>query len=584
MAEPTPKAPKLDGNAAKVGKRGKNKKRKAHPIIGVNSHQSDDQGNDPESEEEDEGKGSPPPKKAKQTAGSDNDNDEEEPSTDEYTFKHTVAIKLPKHLANVYLPLSAWRALCQATDAIVLMEAFRGFESANGKAVDLQTIISSNIEIGKHVKEIAEAVMRLERGQNDLNWRVANIHDLIRGPLPDPAILAEVKATRMARERASQLEFWEDLTPAAQDKRIREIAATITPEEVQQAVTTEEDTKLATPQPKRQQDSDEAGPSGYANGGGGPDPMEVRSHDLHLTDAKRQKKSPNSCKIPAPVKFGGRLDSDVTCARTWLQLLRQYVAAHGEDFLTLFPFFLKGDAQKWGTLLYEDLKHKNNLMEATVCSEFLQSYANMHRPNAIEARDKLMNSDKWHMKLHEPFSTYVQGFKSIIREAGNMQMEDQIAWFLHGMPPTLRKACAVQTDGKPWLHLDDLIAYGYGQETITKMQSTNSGAPAVLAAMNMPNNRGRGGRKSNRGGRHHRAQTSEGWEQISHSRGRGGSRGGYNGHRGGRGYSGGRGEGGGMRRQPRHEPNKCSDCGERFEGDYKRHILFCPVNRQKYGA
>jgi hypothetical protein len=167
------------------------------------------------------------------------------------------------------------------------------------------------------------------------------------------------------------------------------------------------------------------------------------------------------------------------------------------------------------------------------------------------------------------YATYVSEFRTLMREAKGMAVQDQISWFLEGLTHDMKSACKRQWDGKPWTSLNDLIEYGVGQnERINELTS----ATAVLNAAHVGYN---AGYKSGRGRQH------KTWERPRapmkfNGGGRGGRHGGYGGRMDGRGNGGrdggrfagrfGRGIGrGGARgsgfKRPR-DPSMCDYCNQ----------------------
>jgi hypothetical protein len=248
--------------------------------------------------------------------------------------------------------------------------------------------------------------------------------------------------------------------------------------------------------------------------------------------------------VPQPAKFNGSLDNNITCARTWLTALGQYLEQHKQDFVARFPLYLQGDAQKWAYSLYNTLRDGGNLDEAHVRTQFLLAYGDMLTPEDVKARQKL-EGNEWRMKTGDKYSKYVTNFRTLMREAGEMAVRDQIFWFLHGLTPTLKKACMRQANGKPWDTLDGLIEYGVGQAEI--LHATNADAVMLNA---MYGTFGRGGRA--RGGRSNGRGRGRGFKQGFQKGPHGGGRGGYGGRSGfggsysGRGGFGSRGRGRGM--------------------------------------
>jgi hypothetical protein len=155
----------------------------------------------------------------------------------------------------------------------------------------------------------------------------------------------------------------------------------------------------------------------------------------------------NRYTLPAPARFTGKTDKSITCPRTWLNLLREYLSCVGQNFLECFPHHVEGAAQTWVAGLYKTIKGTKYYTEENVCKEFLLQYGDALRPEEVKAREKLHSGD-YRMHKGESYGLYVQNFRQLMREAGDMATLDQISWFIEGLTPALKSACAVQPNGK----------------------------------------------------------------------------------------------------------------------------------------
>jgi hypothetical protein len=50
-----------------------------------------------------------------------------------------------------------------------------------------------------------------------------------------------------------------------------------------------------------------------------------------------------------------------------------------------------------------------------------------------------------------------------------MTESEMIAWFVYGLPSSMRKSCSTDAHGRDWKSFDDLISYATGQEIHTRV-------------------------------------------------------------------------------------------------------------------
>jgi hypothetical protein len=421
-----------------------------------------------------------------------------------------------------------WVAFLQAVQAFnlakLLKELALSQEKPGGKPL---LEVDHLIQLGTLVRAMCKNLPRVmyfildrleeaEKGQlhivrliNQLNQLIVKYPDTFaQAPPTLPLeVIRDRKANRVGEERArakaaqDNIDWEEDFTESARIKAIRAQVELISEEELNNLPTLPEDEHIP----------DEDVPPQVRNA---PGETSGRGGDVTITKVvKRVTPAPHTnlgkYNLPAPAKFSGVLDKNVACARTWLQLLQEYLQQHEQNFVERFPYHLEGASQKWAASLYKTLQAKGDLNATNVCKEFLLAYGDMLRSEEIKARDKL-HSREYAMKRGDTYAHYVQGFKQLMREAGDMAEVDQIHWFTEGLTQKLKQACIVQPNGKPWVALDDLIEYGVGQEVKHNISTDVPPAPA-LAAMQTDasrgrrhdyggsNGRGRGGNKTTKG-------------------------------------------------------------------------------------
>eukprot|EP00798_Chlamydomonas_sp_ICE-L_P029712 gene29711-biopygen4332 len=124
------------------------------------------------------------------------------------------------------------------------------------------------------------------------------------------------------------------------------------------------------------------------------------------------------------------------------------------------------------TRTYSAIASQQVLTQAVISQEFLEFYDPSHRDEAKEAREKLLRKECT-MIQHPTVKVYEQQFKILVRKAVDMPATDQIAWFLHGLSPTLKHLCIVDHTGKDWRSLPDLIDFALGAELRHQAQTDN---------------------------------------------------------------------------------------------------------------
>jgi uncharacterized membrane protein YgcG len=148
-----------------------------------------------------------------------------------------------------------------------------------------------------------------------------------------------------------------------------------------------------------------------------------------------------------------------------------YVALGGEELVSVLPFFLTGAAQEWVAAVLRIASESNIVHNlATLKAAFMQQYADIRREPSIEARARLMRGEAAQQQ-GDNVMTYLQAFREIVRDVRDMSAGETITWFLNGLAPGLKKACAVDENGKDWLIIDDLVSYAYGQETRAQLMA-----------------------------------------------------------------------------------------------------------------
>ena len=226
--------------------------------------------------------------------------------------------------------------------------------------------------------------------------------------------------------------------------------------------------KLALAQSQAQLDADKAaGRVPVTAPGAGPSSGAGPSYSIVASQVSR--------KLPMPAQWtGSNGDNKLPRGRIWLDLVVSYCALVGWSFTDVFSFFLAGTAAEWFVNFKQSLAHSRQVLTLAVISqEFLDFYDPSHRDEAKEAREKLLRKECT-MIQHPTVKVYEQQFKILIRQAVDMPATDQIAWFLHGLSPTIKHLCIVDHAGKDWRNLPALIDFALGAELRHQAQTDSS--------------------------------------------------------------------------------------------------------------
>jgi hypothetical protein len=187
----------------------------------------------------------------------------------------------------------------------------------------------------------------------------------------------------------------------------------------------------------------------------------------------------------------------------WLASFEGYCGFCGWNPAAALTAFLNGKAMEWWYSLQAATPPTQPLAWATVKAEFLSYFDPQRRTLQSEARAQLM-THQCTMVQFPSVKQYEQEFRKLCREVGGMSASEQIAWFIHGCTPEMKRQCATQPDGTEWRNFDALVQFAIGVETRNEVADAHSTpAPAKrprLAAASVPSSvpakQGKGGRSS----------------------------------------------------------------------------------------
>jgi hypothetical protein len=176
--------------------------------------------------------------------------------------------------------------------------------------------------------------------------------------------------------------------------------------------------------------------------------------------------------LPAPEKWDGEISAEDPehaslglNGRVWMQTFDYYVEEYNFDPLLVFNHFLTGKARIWYHHYTQNIDARDEELDwDEVREEFIRQYSPADRRTQPEiARAKLHKGD-YAMTNWGSYTQFEQAFRNLIRDCPDMAVADQIHWFITGLSPYFRKACATQQDGTPWTELGALTRFAQGVE------------------------------------------------------------------------------------------------------------------------
>lgn len=167
----------------------------------------------------------------------------------------------------------------------------------------------------------------------------------------------------------------------------------------------------------------------------------------------------------------------------WLATYEGYCGSRGWDPAHALTAFVSGKALEWWYSLQANATAP--LTWAVVRAEFLSYFDPQRRTMQTEARAKLM-AHECTMVQFPTVKCYEQEFRRLCREVGGMTAHEQVAWFIHGCTPALKRQCATRPDGSEWTDLNALVQFAIGVETRNEVAAapthTSAKRPRLAAA------------------------------------------------------------------------------------------------------
>ena len=261
--------------------------------------------------------------------------------------------------------------------------------------------------------------------------------------------------------------------------------------------------------------------------------------------------------------FNGTTDEkNITCVRTWFDVLTTYLHLRHADPVVHLIFYLVGPAQQWGVAYFRDWKAKGQTPSlAELHMDFLTQWDHPHWDTPEESRNHLLNQE---IKQTGSVQSYIAAFRLVLQNVGEMAMADRIAFFKHGLLPALRKRVNHQSDGSQWTNLEDLIKYTVAVALAEQKPTAKLASADVNFANTKPPTRKQNPQLRANGGVQKPATGGGGKAWGGGGTGNGGSGPGARGAGGQGGSGGGRGPNSGGGRGPNGGSGRGNGGGEKF--------------------
>lgn len=179
----------------------------------------------------------------------------------------------------------------------------------------------------------------------------------------------------------------------------------------------------------------------------------------------------SSARLPPPEKWTGEAydvrNNAAPRPEVWLTMYNHYCQQCNLNPLNTFTCFVAGSALDWWLDLCSHYSTSGGFHPSftwdMVMYEFNMYYGSMNITPSSEARQNLFGL-KCTMSQYPSVHLYEREFRRLVRTCGDLSVPTQICWFLKGLTPDLRRACATQPSGVEWLDLDSLLTFAKGVE------------------------------------------------------------------------------------------------------------------------
>jgi hypothetical protein len=187
-------------------------------------------------------------------------------------------------------------------------------------------------------------------------------------------------------------------------------------------------------------------------------PMLVPSPYVEPSPAVRT----TTVKMPAPPKFCGAVDADITNVELWARDVQRFAQRSNIIVQEALEILTSGDARVQVDNMLRDPRMAQ-LPEQQFVDRFVMHFRTQVRPRNERARAEL-HSGQVCMVPGGRLHTYVSRFRSVILDAAPMEELDQVYWFQAGLTAELRVECHTDVHGEQFTALEDLIKHAFVQE------------------------------------------------------------------------------------------------------------------------
>jgi hypothetical protein len=167
-------------------------------------------------------------------------------------------------------------------------------------------------------------------------------------------------------------------------------------------------------------------------------------------------------KMPAPPKFGGKLDKDITSIEVWVRDVQRYAKRIDTPIKEVLEVLTQGDARVNIDNMLRD-PATASMSGTAFADKFVLYYMQQAQPKNMQARDKLYNGAV-RMTLGGKLQTYVMEFRAVIMDAAPILPTDAIFYFKQGLHHELKAECLTDAMGLQFTSLDTLITHAFVQE------------------------------------------------------------------------------------------------------------------------
>ena len=215
-------------------------------------------------------------------------------------------------------------------------------------------------------------------------------------------------------------------------------------------------------------------------------------------------------KMPAPPKFGGVLDSDISSIEVWVRDVQRYAHRIQTPVKEVLEVLTKGPARVNVDNMLRD-PATAALSDDAFVDKLVMFYMQQAQPKHMQARDKLYSGAVC-MTPGSSLQAYVMQFRSVIMDAEPILLVDKLFYFKQGLQHELKAECLTDALGQPFTSLDALVDHAFVKE---QQLCCKRSAPASNAAAELNHVQG-----AHRAAKRVRFEEHDGQLDIPHNSGR----------------------------------------------------------------